>query len=136
MKSDVFWQKWDCELKRQGIQDKKATYMRRSLEKWSQWRKDNPHESTRVAFEGWIGSYASLPNVRDWQVIQAVRALELAHRVIPDQAWAREIDWEYWKYSSRDLESTHVTVAGEFGRLELEKWCSENGLTGRRKEWL
>ena len=136
MKSDTFWEKWDCDLKRQAIPEKKVYYMKRSLEKWSQWRKDNPHESTRMAFEQWIESYASLQNVRDWQVFQAVRACELAHWIILNQAWAKEIDWDYWKYRFRELETTHTTVAGEFGRLDLEKWRSDHGLSGRRKEWL
>ena len=27
-------------------------------------------------------------------------------------------------------------MAGEFGRLDLKKWCPDHGLSGRRKEWL
>ena len=92
MKSDSFWERWESELKRQGIPEKKVYYMKRSLEKWSQWRKNNPQDSTREAFERWIESYASLPNVRDWQVVQAVRACELAHRITLNQAWVKEID--------------------------------------------
>lgn len=128
MNRDTFREKWDWEIKRQGIQDKKACTMKRMLERWSLCRKDNARESTREAFEGWIASFARLQNVRDWQVVEAVRACELAHRIILDQKWAREMDWEYWKYRFKELESTHVTIAGEFGRMELENHLGSDRL--------
>jgi hypothetical protein len=61
---------------------------------------------------------------------------EPAHRVVVDQAWPRDIDWDYWKYRFRELGSAYVAVAGESGRLVLEMWCSGPGLSGRSKEWL
>lgn len=38
------------------------------------------------------------------------------------------MDWEYWKYRFKELESTHVTIAGEFGGMELENHLGSDRL--------
>ena len=62
----------------QGIPEKKACYMNRSLERRNPWWKDYPQEFIRAVFESWTEANESVRSVRGWQLVEAVRGCELA----------------------------------------------------------
>lgn len=102
-----FWNKYVLQLKKRAI--------KKSVEPWyiihvEQYTKSIPNLKLRYHTAENLNQYFSLigrnKEVEGWQFYQQVEALEILFCDVLNVDWCKQIDWDYWYSSAKELEIT------------------------------
>ncbi len=117
-----FWRRYLAHLKAQGVQARQLPWYRLRARQYIE-SSDVPlrrHQAAQV--NAWHERLCDQLNLADWQVLQAIDAVEHLHRFVQSPAFS-EVDWQALRDAARRLPSQHPTLARqEVLPDDLPKW--------------
>jgi len=110
-----FWDKYIEKTKSYGVQDKVIRWYVLRVEDYIK-----RHADTRLALhsdnvlEHYLNDLGASGKLADWQMIQAIKAMQILFVEIVKTEWAPTFPWDDWVESSHQLPDTHASVARSY----------------------
>ena len=110
-KGSRFWDKYIEISKRYKVRDNALRWYVRHAENYLKAYKDEPLSSHTAAYlESYLREKGRNPNLRRWQYLQILHALEILFVEMADVAWAENYPWQEWIATADTLPDDHVTL--------------------------
>ena len=110
-KREDFRRRFEDLMEKVGVAPKARPYYHRHLERWGQALRRRPAGQSAPDFlEGYFEELIHTDGVERFQVRQALEAVRLAHEVLLEEEWAKQMDWEGCRARWVDEEPGEVVV--------------------------
>ncbi len=106
----------------QRVSEKARPYYFRRVEQWKEFCEKAENPSSAAATRAFFDRLGTDPGLEDWQLRQAIRAVELWTREIEHWAWAEGFDWSGTMDQFRSLEVDHPTVSRDHISSQLRSY--------------
>lgn len=110
--TQAFWDRYIEVLTEAGVPEKSRRWYVIRIERYLAAHTDQvvrDHQESTV--REYLEHAGRVPELHGWLFRQLIHALQLLFTQHLQISWANKFDWQYWLASSRELETSHATVA-------------------------
>jgi integron integrase len=114
------WDEFIAVCRRAGVPDKALRWYVVRIERYLRSQGDTPpHQHSAKSVTDYVERAGREAHVPSWMFRQLIDALRLYFAETLNVDWAKEVDWRYWQDASKELGSSHPTIARHVAPLEI-----------------